>query len=523
LKLDLGNKYMKILNKFKKFKNEASLGMVISIVIGILVMVNFFSYQIFYRFDLTKNEDYSLSNVTKSLVKNLDDIVSIKAYFSKELPNQYLNLNQEVADILDGYQNYSKGKIKVEFIDPKDDKDLKQALQQKGIPELQFNVMEKDKFQVVNGYLGLEIQHADKVEIIPVVENTNNLEYTITSNIKKLTAKITPIVGIVTSNGTLSLENEINKAYGGLQELYEVRLIDLSKEKSLDKNMKTLVIAGPKEKFSEDDLKKIDEFVMNGGSLLVMADGVKVESNLTAEKNEADLNKLLNSYGVKFNDNLVLDVSSGIASFNQGFITFNINYPFWPKVLKGGFNQENVATAKLESLTLPWASSIEKTEGAASRYTALLKSTNKAWVVKDSFNLNPQQNYENKSANQYDLAASIEGKLKSPFSNKTVENSRIIVVADSDFLRDNFLTMGDNMSFFQNLVDSLSLDQDLISIRAKGVSSHPLTAELVENKKQLLRYLNVFGLTIAMVGFGLFRYSARRKKSHKKNDHNENH
>ncbi|KKQ61591.1 MAG: hypothetical protein US81_C0005G0011 [Parcubacteria group bacterium GW2011_GWE2_38_18] len=509
---------MKILNKVKKFKNEASLGITISIIIGILVMINFFSYQIFHRFDLTKNEDYSLSKVTKTLVKNLDDLVTIKAYFSKELPSQYLTLNQEVADILDGYQNYSKGKIKVEFIDPKDDKKLKQNLQQKGVPELQFNVMEKDKFQVVNGYLGLVIEYADKTEIIPVVQDTNNLEYTITSNIKKLTSKTTPIVGFVTSNGSLSLENEISKAYGSLQELYDVRLIDLVKEKNIDKTINTLVIAGPKEKFSQDDLKKIDEFVMNGGSLLLLADGVKVENNLTASKNELDLNKLLNSYGLKLNNDLILDVSSGIASFNQGFITFNINYPFWPKVLKGGFSQDNVATAKLESLTLPWVSSLEKVEGSGGKYTSLLSSTNKAWNSKDNFDLNPQQEYENKSANQYDLAVSIEGKLKSPFGDKTIENGRIIVVSDSDFLRDNFLTMGDNMAFFQNLVDSLSLDQDLISIRAKGVTSHPISGELSENNKLLIRYLNVFGLTVVTVGFGLFRYSSRRKKRSKKTD-----
>lgn len=512
---------MKLIKKIKKLNNEASLGLMILMVVVIFVMLNFFSYQIFYSFDLTKNKDYSLSAVTKSTVGSLDDVVTIKAYFSKELPSQYLNLNQEVADILDGYQNYSKGKVRVQFIDPKDNKELQQELLQKGIPELQFNIMEKDKYQVVNGYLGLLIQYADKNEVVPVVENTSNLEYTITSNIKKITAKTIPILGYVSSNGTLDPETEISKAYESLTELYEIQPIDLENNKIINPTISTLIISGPKEKFSDEELKTIDEFVMRGGTLLLMADGVKVESNLVASNNDLGLNKLLNGYGLKLNNDLVLDNSSGIASFNQGYMTFNINYPFWPKILKSGFDQQDISTAKLESLTLPWASSVEQIktmDNSLNVFSFLLSSSKKSWLVKEKFDLNPQQDYENQQMSKSNMAISVKGKFKSPFTNKSVEDNRIIIVGDSDFLRDNFLAMGDNLAFFQNMVDSLSLDEDLISIRSKGITNHPLTLELTQNKKMLLRYLNVFGLTILSVGFGLYRYSSRRKKrQHKAN------
>ena len=150
---------MKINSKFLSKTNSVAL---IIIALGILIVLNFFSYNIFYRFDLTQNKDYSISKVSKNTVADLKDIVSIKAYFSANLPAQYINLRQEVSDILEEYGSYSGGKVRFEFIDPGDDQALEQELYLAGIPQLQFNVLEKDKYQVVNGYLGLLIQYGEK-------------------------------------------------------------------------------------------------------------------------------------------------------------------------------------------------------------------------------------------------------------------------------------------------------------------------------------------------------------------------
>jgi len=85
--------------KFKKLLKNSDFGIAVIIIIGILVVVNFFSYQIFYRWDLTDNKDYSISKASKKTVQNLDDIVNVKVYFSRNLPSQYITLEQEVGDI----------------------------------------------------------------------------------------------------------------------------------------------------------------------------------------------------------------------------------------------------------------------------------------------------------------------------------------------------------------------------------------------------------------------------------------
>ena len=86
---------MNLNNFFKK----TNLSLTIIIVIGILAVLNFFSYNIFYRFDLTQNKDYSLSKTSKLSAADLKDIINIKVYFSANLPSQFLNLRQEVGDI----------------------------------------------------------------------------------------------------------------------------------------------------------------------------------------------------------------------------------------------------------------------------------------------------------------------------------------------------------------------------------------------------------------------------------------
>ncbi|MDD4271931.1 MAG: GldG family protein [Patescibacteria group bacterium] len=500
---------MNLNNFFKK----TNLGLTIIIVIGILIVLNFFSYNIFYRFDLTQNKDYSLSKASKTAAANLKDIVSVKAYFSADLPSQFLNLRQEVGDILDEYANYSGGKIKVEFIDPKDDQAVKQELYSAGIPELQFNALEKDKYQVINGYLGMLIKYGEKSQAIPIIENTKDLEYQITSTIKKLTSAEVVNIGFWQGNGAADVSAEISAAYKKLEEIYNVSTVNYTADKKSIDGLNTLIIVSPREKFNDGELKALDAFLMDGGSLVILADGVKVDQGLITTKIDVGLNKILESYGLKLNENLALDANNGVASFSQGYITFTVNYPYWPKVIKSGFDQNNPAVSGLESLVLPWASTIdvipEKIKDLAVSYLAV--TSNQALAVSDNFNLQPQAEIKGGVKGKFNLAVSLSGKFTSPFNKASVKAGHLILAGDSDFIMDNFLqNYPDNLLFFQNVVDSLSLGNDLISIRSKGVTERPLK-EISEPVKMAVRYANIFGLTIIVVLFGVVRYFLRKK------------
>jgi len=322
-------------------------------------------------------------------------------------------------------------------------------------------------------------------------------------------------IGYLTSNGTVR-EEEASTADKKLKELYDIVPVDLKASPEVPKDVKTLIIAGPKEKFGDNELKAIDAFFSRGGNLLVFLDGVNADAGLTAEKNQTGLEGLLAKYGIRANSDLIADPQSGIASFNQGMITFSIEYPYWPKVLKGGFDKNVSAVSNLETVILPWVSSVDAIPDKMDKnnqISNLIFSSNKSWRVSDNFNISPQQiPAPAEGVGKYNLALFATGNFQSAYDGKKTFNSRIAVIGDSDFIRDNFLNNApDNLALYQNLTDILSLDQDLVNIRSKGVTSRPIK-ELSDASKAVLRYGNVFGVTLIVIIFGTIRYLARRKR-----------
>jgi len=103
------------------------------LVLGILILINFISIRLFSRLDLTKAGVYTLSNASKALVRDLDDRITVKAYFTEDLPAPYNNNRRQVLDILNEYKAYAKGNLHFEFFNPEGEKNEHEA-QQAGIP-----------------------------------------------------------------------------------------------------------------------------------------------------------------------------------------------------------------------------------------------------------------------------------------------------------------------------------------------------------------------------------------------------
>jgi gliding-associated putative ABC transporter substrate-binding component GldG len=503
-------------NKLKK----TDLSITVILLIGIVVVLNFFSYQLFLRLDLTQDRVFSISKASKNTVAKLDDIINIKAYFSDNLPNQVLSLRQEVADILDEYAAYSNGKIKIEFIDPNDNEDLQRELYMLGIPQLTFEVYEKDKRQLVNGYMGLAISYGDKTEVIAAVkQNTSGLEYQLTTAIKKVVTEEIATIGILEGKGTKDMQTEMQTAYEELLGLYSVEIVSLDDEAAeINPDIDTLLIIGATESFSENELEAINDFVVRGGALMVLNDGITIGQGLQANINQNNIGDLLSKYGINLDKNLVADTQSGMASFSQGFFTFSTPYAFWPKISEGGFNAENSAVSNLESVIFPWVSSISVDGSKINEadYSYLAHSSDKSWALSDNFNIAPSAGGISPQGEQKirDLAVLVNGQLDNPYAEEGAEKflGKIIVVGDSEFATDSFIqNTPDNLNFFQNLVDILSFDEDLIKIRSKGASLRPIEKELSDSAKIAIRYLNVFGVTIIVMAFGMIRYFMRRR------------
>ena len=522
----------------------------ILVVFGIVALINFLSSRRFVRADLTADKRYTISQSTKSVLDRLDDIVTIDVYFSRQ-PPRVAQIRQSVRDMLEEYRAFSKN-LEINFIDPSsEDEALKQKLRFMGIPEIQVNVIEKDKAELANVYMGVAILYEDKKEVLPVVQTTNNLEYDLTSAILKVTSKEVKTVGFLSGHDEIDVSDQ---AFGPLrQELsrqYEVKNVPIDGGKAIDADVATLIIAGPKKELTEREKYEIDQFIMRGGRVCFLIDPILIQyEGLNVSPLQTGLNDLLEHYGVKLNENLVLDVSMGQLTYSQGFMTVTTSYAYFIKLMKQyqyrtgetseGLSQDSIITSQLESLMLPWAGSIELLPqgDSAIEMIALAKTSRSGWTAQSPYNINPTNRQFQPPASvqqAHTVAASLSGVFKSFYAGKAIppaessesaegvtakpaeeeqttktesEATQIVVVGNSQFLQQG---RPDGQLFFLNTVDWLTLGEELINIRSHGATERPLK-EISESEKFFLKFISIAGVPILVVAFGLVRFILRRR------------
>jgi gliding-associated putative ABC transporter substrate-binding component GldG len=519
----------------------------ILVVLGIVALINFLSTRRFVRSDLTEDKRYTISESTKKVLKRLDDIVTINAYFSTE-PARVAQIRRSVRDVLDEYRAFSN-KLHINFIAPsKDDEKEKQQLRFMGIPEVQVNVIEKDKAEVANVYMGVAVLYEDKKEVLPIIQNTVTFEYDLTSAILKATNKEVKTVGFLSGHEELDINDQNYELLRQeLSKQYNVRKVTIEGGKAIDSGISTLVIAGPKQQLTEREKYEIDQFIMRGGRAVFLVDPINIPQGvMQAMPATTGLNDMLEHYGVKLGNNLVLDARyHDNASFRQGFITYTLPYPYWIKVIKPNLSAEHIVTSQLEVLTLPWASSLELVSKPDSQVemVALAETTDASWTVQSPYNIDPNNRLRPPSSamQPYTVAASLSGVFKSFYADKGIppvesepvpseaegtekekaaatndanrttrtesEPTQIVVVGNSQFLAQG---RPDGQIFFFNTIDWLTLGEDLISIRSHGVTDRPLK-DIPESEKFFLKFLSIAGIPILVVAFGLVRYFLRRR------------
>lgn len=509
-----------------KLKSSADFYTQIALILVIVLLVNIIFTIAPWRFDLSEARIYSVSSVTKDTLKNLDDVITIKAYFTEDLPGYLISVRQQVKDILAEYKNYGHGRVRITFVNPNASPELEQEANSLGIPPLQFNVVNKDKYEVAQGYLGIAVVYGDKIQTIPVVQEVTNLEYDLTAAIKKVVSGEDQIVGILERQDSLMPKESISLLEQVLTKQYKTRFIDLSTGDLIADDINTLIIPGPSGQFTERELYVVDQFIMSGGAVFVAMDGVSVGDGLVTAVNESNFAGLLKKYGITINQDMIFDGQyNGQASFSQGFVQFFTPYGFWPQILPEGFKPESLLVNKLEALYLPWLSSMSAQSASGTEVLAVTSPYSKA--VTGQFDLSPQTvpQASGSGKGNYPAVVSIKGKLSSYFSGpvvkaddtatpnfiKSIDQAKLIVVSDSDLLSDSFMRrFSENMIFIQNVVDGLTLDESLAAIRSKDISSRPIS-ELDDTARVLVKYGNIVGIPVIIIIYALIHFLVRRR------------
>ncbi|MBD3163152.1 MAG: hypothetical protein GF346_11935 [Candidatus Eisenbacteria bacterium] len=531
---------------------------VLLLVALVLIAANFIASRVLARVDLTADKEFTISEATKDVLRGLDDLVTIKVYFTKRLPPHLATLRRDIDDILREYEAYARGNLRVEYIDPSENPEEEQKLRFLGIPQIQLNVLEKDQLQVINGYMGIAILYADRHSTIPIVQAAYTLEYDLTAGILQVLASEKRVVGYLTGHQEPELARDFDAMSQLLGETYEVRPVDLNGgREAVPEEINTLVIARP-QAVPERDQWQIDQYLMRGGRLLFLIDPIRMDEEMGLQQPlpvSSNLDDLLAHYGVRPKRALVQDMRNELAGFTQGYVRYTVPYPLWPKLMGEGLSQEHPITNRLESVVLPWTGPLELlipesgtepdsallAEGTSQpdvEATVLGRSSDRAWLQQGRFELTPpgpfqrEQTQAPEETQSYPLAVALVGSFHSYFEGKEVPpvpgdtlaaspepetltrspETQVIVLANSRFAASDFLAMfPGNQEFLLNTVDWMTLGEELIAIRSRGATERPLQIESATGKT-LFKYGHTFGMAALVAIFGVVRFSVRRSR-----------
>jgi len=483
--------------------------------IGILVVVNMISQKLFLRLDFTADKQYTLSKATKDILEDLDDVVTVTAYFTKDLPPQLQRSRKDFEDLLIEYENRSGGNVVYEFINPNESEEEEQKAQQKGINPVMVNVTEKDQVKQQRAYLGAVLQMGEKTEIIPMIQPGGGMEYALTTSIKKISVVDKPKVAFLQGHGEPS-PNASVQVLQQLSVLYDVEPYTISDTADIPAYFKTIAIVNPTDTFPQRDFAKLDKYLSTGGGIYL------AYSNLQTDLQSQYLNALpdigimgwLANKGITMNNQYVIDANCGTVNAVEQRGMFRVNrqiqFPYFPILSKFS---DHPAAKGLEGVIMPFVSSISYLpKDSAVHISPLAFSSENSGVLNTPvfIDVNKQWTDTDFNAPSQVVAVAAEGPLVG------AAKSKLIVIANGSFAingegQQQQQVNPDNVNLASNAIDWLSDDTGLIDLRTKGITSRPLE-KLDDTERNLYKYGN-FALPIfLMIGIALYRRQRYARK-----------
>lgn len=447
--------------KTHRAANFAQAAVYTLIIIAILGVANFLANRYNKSFDATANKKYTLSDQTAKVVKNIQGDLTI-TYWDR--PNGFPNAQ----DLFERYKQLSP-KVTVEYKDV--DKDRTQAIAagvKNPLPNIFVKVGNKTETakslteEEVTGAMVRALKGGDRTVCFTSGYGEGSTTDTTASeglgNVKDLTEK---------NN-------------------YKTKVVPLIPKPDIPADCTILVVAGPKRDYLQPAVDAIKTYVENGGRALIMLDP-PLQFKTTIDENPA-LVAVLDSWGVKMDKDLVLDLSGVGQLFGLG--------PEFPIITK--YNDHAIVRdMKDEATGFPITRSMQVTKGDKTMVSALFSTSDDAVATEDL--KNPQVNVKAAKPGARVLAAA--GTYATGKENST---GRFVVVGTSRWIGNGFLAFNGNRDLYMNMLNWLSSDEDLISIRPKDPEDRRLNMNPLQATMLFYGSVVLLPLAIIMAGVGVW-------------------
>jgi ABC-type uncharacterized transport system involved in gliding motility auxiliary subunit len=462
------------------------------VLIGVIAVINYLSVRHYTRFDLTEAEQYTLSERTVEMLKNLDTGIRAIA-FVKEGPE----FRNRAERLLEQYRYHSR-KFEFEFVDP--DKNPRMAEK--------YGVKRYDTYIIVGGVektMGVERKEA----VHPFLN-----EETLTNALIKVTSEREMVVYFTRGHGEKSIDDTNSRGYEQLREAlksenFRVSPLVLAGGAEVPADADVVVIAGPEKEFFDAELEILDNYLEEGGRLIFMIDPFTVEK--TARFTE--------KYGVRLSDDIIVDKLSKM--FGGDYLLPTVS----------NYDLDHEITEGFDVMTIfPVARSVEVFDGTAEG----TKATRLAFTLPGTWGETDRKRLEGGAASMdrvkdnigpLTVALAIEVELKSEREARADEEARIdvdakehepmdekgamVVVGDSDFIANSYIGVAGNLDFFMNMVNWLAGETERIAIRPKDPEMVPII--FTDTQLALIAGFGIIGFPLAVLVPGIWINIARRR------------
>lgn len=550
----------------------------IIVLITALVLINYGASKWYERFDLTKDQRYTLSPVAVSLAQQAESTLLIDVFLDGELPGEFRKLQSETKQLLEEYTAVNKN-IKFNFINPTEGEDaanveqITQRLAQYGIKPAMATIMEGGKSTKVVLFPWAIMVYNGNTTAIPLLktvaratmeERVNSsiqqLEYQFADGMSKVINEKTKTIAVLRDSGELS-DLQIRDFIKTLQQYYRVAPFEIEFVKEndsvspvqvLNQLAKFDLIIEPKPTiaFSETKNYIIDQYIMNGGKMLLAADPIIFENDSLANPQstgygmprDLNLDNLLFKYGLRLNTGIVKDERAGGLALATGQGR-NTQYEAfdWPYYPISKSDSDHPITKNLEEVKFEYTGTIDTLKNGIKKTILLSTSPDtQIKILPAAISLSELDQPIDPLATKVGekpLAVLAQGSFTSAFKNRikpfnlanTIDEgkeSAIVLIADGDVMKNqvengNAQELGydmrtgalyGNKEFLMNTVNYLLDDTGLIQLRSKNITVPFLNMKRSYDERTKWQVINVVLPLVAVAIFAfLFTYLRKKK------------
>ena len=544
----------------------------------LLVVLSFF---LFFRIDLTSDNRYSISPLTKELMQNTDELLSITLYLDGELNPGFQRLKKSTVELVDELDVFARKNVDFRIVNPSEansneerEKKYAELVSLGMTPTAIYERDEEGKAIQKIVFPWVKISSKNKTTYVNLLKNIRgfsgeenlnisieNLEFELTDGIRRILKKEVSKIAFIEGHGELN-EAETFSISKALSRHFQIDRGVIATDAAILNPYKAIIIARPTTPFSEKDKFILDQYIMQGGNVLWLIDGVRIaRENLStsglspAMELDLNLSDQLFKYGVRINTNILQDVQCAQIPVNIApkgeKPQFEPSPWFFAPLLLTSY--QHPITKNITEVRSEFASSLEIVGENKNIRTALLLATSDnthALATPATIDLGALPNSRDKNYfNQAYLpvAVLLEGKFRSNYENRLLPEgltgisavrseslaSKQIVIADGDIIRnetngiatdsttlplgfDRFMNQQfGNREFIQNAVLYLADDPRWLELRSRSLKLRLLNKRLIADEKLFWQIINVITPILFLIITG-FLYQTYRKRKYTK-------